>query len=193
MSLLASPILLLTLLLGLAILVWGVMAYNALVRGGLRVDEAWSTVAVQLKRRASLVPNLVETVAGYAAHERETLETVARARRGLDAPETGPQAAQAANAALSQVLGRLLAVAEQYPDLKASTGFLKLQGDLADLEEKIAYGRQFYNRAVLDLNSQIATLPASIIARAMNLRERAFFEMDEPPQTPRVTFRPLEA
>lgn len=166
---------------------WGLFTYNALVRGGLQADEAWSTVAVQLKRRAALVPNLAESVGAYAAHERDTLTEIARARRGLEAADSAP-AAEEANAALGRAVGRLLAVAESYPDLKASANFIALQKELADLEEKIAFARQFYNSTVLELNGRIETLPSSMVATMMNLKARRFFEMDEPADTPRVRF-----
>ncbi|MFC3067909.1 LemA family protein [Phenylobacterium soli] len=181
--------LLLGVILGVIVLatLWAVFAYNGLIRASLQADEAWSTVAIQLKRRAALVPNLVETVAGYAAHERDTLAEVARARAGLqDAAE--PAAVAAANTELVRALGRLMAVAEAYPDLKASGQFQSLQGGLADLEAKIAFARQFYNRAVLDLNSRVATLPSSIVATALRMKERPFFELDEGGETPRVAF-----
>ena len=117
--------------------------YNGLVRSRLRVREAWSGIDIQLQRRSSLIPNLVETVRGYASHERETLESVTRARAMLDQASTPPQAAQANNM-LTQALRSLFAVAEAYPDLKANQNFLQLQADLTDTEEKIAYARQFY-------------------------------------------------
>jgi LemA protein len=160
----------------LALILVGV--YNGLVRARLRVKEAWSGIDVQLKRRASLIPNLVETVRGYASHERETLENVTRARAMLDTAGTAPQAAQANNM-LTQALRSLFAVAEAYPDLKANTNFLQLQADLTDTEEKIAYARQFYNRNVLSYNSSVQTFPTVIIAGMFRFEPEEFFEAEE--------------
>jgi len=182
-----TPILAVAVLLAALVILWAVLTYNGLVKSRIRVDEAWSTVDVQLKRRANLVPNLVETVAGYASHERETLEAVARARQQLQAAD-GAKAAFAANTVLDRALGRLLAVVERYPDLKASTGFVALQRELSDLEEKIAFARQFYNRCVLEYNARTETLPSSIIAGVADFRPRGFFELDEPAQVPEVRF-----
>ncbi len=152
--------------------------YNGLVQGRLRVREAWSGIDIQLKRRSSLIPNLVETVRGYASHERETLENVTRARAQLDNAGTAPQAAQANNM-LTQALRSLFAVAEAYPDLKANQNFLELQRELTDTEEKIAYARQFYNRNVLSYNTSIATVPTVFIAGAFGFKGEEFFEADE--------------
>ena len=152
--------------------------YNGLVRGRLRVKEAWSGIDIQLKRRSSLIPNLVETVRGYASHERETLENVTRARAALDQAGTAPAAAQANNM-LTQTLRSLFAVAEAYPDLKANTNFLQLQADLTDTEEKIAYARQFYNRNALSYNSKVHTFPAMVMANIAGFRPEEFFEAEE--------------
>ncbi len=158
--------------------VWLVGLYNGLVRGRLRVREAWSGIDVQLKRRSSLIPNLVETVRGYAAHERETLENVTRARSALDQAGTAPAAAQANNF-LTQTLRSLFAVAEAYPDLKANQNFLQLQADLTDTEEKIAYARQFYNRNVLSYNGRVHTFPAVVLAGTFGFAAEEFFEAEE--------------
>ncbi len=152
--------------------------YNGLVRSRLRVHEAWSGIDIQLKRRSSLIPNLVETVKGYAAHERETLENVTRARSMLDNSQTAPQAAQANNM-LTQALRSLFAVSEAYPDLKANQNFLQLQSELTDTEEKIAYARQFYNRNVLSYNTSVHTMPTMFIANMFGFREEEFFEAEE--------------
>jgi LemA protein len=152
--------------------------YNGLVRSRLRVREAWSGIDIQLQRRSSLIPNLVETVRGYASHERETLESVTRARAMLDQAGTPPQAAQANNM-LTQALRSLFAVAEAYPDLKANQNFLQLQADLTDTEEKIAYARQFYNRNVLSYNGQVHTFPTMIIASMFNFEPEQFFEVED--------------
>ena len=152
--------------------------YNGLVRARLQVREAWSSIDIQLKRRSSLIPNLVETVKGYAAHERDTLESVTRARSQLDNAGTAQQAAQANNM-LTQALRSLFAVAEAYPDLKANTNFLQLQAELSDTEDKIAYARQFYNRNVLSYNSKVQTVPTAIIAGMFGFATEDFFETDE--------------
>jgi LemA protein len=152
--------------------------YNGLVGGRLRVKEAWSGIDVQLKRRSSLIPNLVETVKGYAAHERETLESVTRARSQLDNAGNAQQAAQANNM-LTQALRSLFAVAEAYPDLKANQNFLELQRELSDTEEKIAYARQFYNRNVLNYNTKLQTFPTVVIGGMFNFQPEEFFEAEE--------------
>jgi LemA protein len=154
------------------------LTYNGLVTSRLRCNEAWSGIDVQLKRRSSLIPNLVETVRGYASHERETLENVTRARAQLDRAGTAAEAAQANNM-LTQTLRSLFAVAEAYPDLKANANFLKLQEDLTDTEEKIAYARQFYNRNVLDYNTKTSTVPTVVIANMFNFQPEEFFEAEE--------------
>ena len=184
-----AVIVLVVILAVLFILVLALVAmYNGLVRGRLRVREAWSGIDVQLKRRSSLIPNLVETVKGYAAHERETFENVTRARSMLDSAGTAQQAAQANNM-LTQALRSLFAVAEAYPDLKANQNFLQLQGELSDIEEKIAYARQFYNRNVLSYNTGIATFPAVMMANMLGFLAEEFFEAEEEArQDVRVSF-----
>lgn len=152
--------------------------YNGLVRARLRVREAWSGIDIQLKRRSSLIPNLVETVRGYASHERETLENVTRARSQLDNAGTAQQAAQANNM-LTQALRSLFAVSEAYPDLKANENFLELQRELTDTEEKIAYARQFYNRNVLSYNTSTQTVPTVFIANMFGFQAEEFFEVED--------------
>ncbi len=152
--------------------------YNGLVRARLRVKEAWSGIDVQLKRRASLIPNLVETVKGYAQHEREVFENVTRARSMLQQAGTPGQAAEANNM-LTQTLRSLFAVAEAYPDLKANQNFLNLQNELSDIEEKIAYARQFYNSNVLSYNARTETFPSVIFANMFNFEPAEFFEAEE--------------
>lgn len=162
--------------------------YNGLVQSRLRVREAWSGVEVQLQRRASLIPNVVETVRGYAAHERETLEGVTRARTQLQAATTPGEAVQANNQ-LTQALRSLFAVAEAYPDLKADESFRDLQAQLAETEDKIAYARSYYNSLVLQYNSRVATVPSALVAGPFGFREAEFFEADEEAQAPvRVSF-----
>jgi LemA protein len=153
--------------------------YNGLVRSRLQVREAWSSIDIQLKRRSSLIPNLVETVRGYASHERETLENVTRARAMLDQAGGQPQAAAQANNILTQALRSLFAVAEAYPDLKANENFRQLQADLTDTEDKIAYARQFYNRNVLSYNQKVHTVPTVFIANMFGFHPEEFFEAEE--------------
>ena len=152
--------------------------YNGLVRGRNRVKEAWSGIDVQLKRRASLVPNLVETVRGYAEHERETFEEVTRARSAVEQAGTVADAAQANNM-LTGALRHLFAVAENYPQLQAAEGFRQLQTELSDIEEKIAFSRQFYNTNVLDFNNRIQTVPTALIANMFGFKAEEFFEAEE--------------
>lgn len=152
--------------------------YNRLIRSRNRVGEAWSGIDVQLRRRASLIPNLVETVKGYATHERETFEEVTRARSMVEDAGSAGEAASANNM-LTQALRHLFAVAEAYPDLKASQNFRDLQEELSDIEEKIAFARQFYNQNVLAYNNGIQTFPNVIIARNFGFQEAEFFEADE--------------
>jgi LemA protein len=167
-----------------------VVMYNGLVRSRLRVREAWSGIDVQLKRRASLIPNIVETVKGYAAHERQTLEAVTEARARLQQAGTPAQAAEANNQ-LTQTLRSLFAVAEQYPDLKANQNFLDLQRELSDTEDKIAYARQFYNTNVLSYNAKIETFPSVILANTFGFQPAEFFEAEEQAREDvKVTFAP---
>ncbi len=175
----AGIIVLIVILAILAIVVffiWG--TYNGLVTIRQRVKEAWSGIDVQLKRRASLVPNLVETVKGYAAHEKTVFENVTKARAALMSAGSPQQAAQADNM-LTGALKTLFAVAEAYPELKANQNFLQLQGELSDLEAKIAYARQFYNTNVRDLNTKIQVFPAVFVARMFGFKEEGYFEAEE--------------
>lgn len=152
--------------------------YNRTVRGHERTMEAWSGIDVQLRRRTSLVPNLVETVSGYANHEQKVMEEVARARGALSGA-TGPSESSVANQALSTALGRLLAVSERYPQLQASGNFQDLQDELADIEEKIAYARQFYNRNAAEFNTRIRSAPDIVVARLLGFERFDFFEAEE--------------
>jgi LemA protein len=164
--------------------------YNGLIRSRVRTREAWSGIDVQLKRRANLIPNLVETVRGYAAHERQTFENVTRARAMLEQAGTAAEAAQANNF-LTQTLRSLFAVAENYPDLKANQNFLDLQNELSDIEEKIAYARQFYNRNVSVFNTRIQTVPNVIVANMFGFERFEFFEApEEAREVPEVSFVP---
>jgi LemA protein len=159
------------------------LVFNRLVALRNRVDNGWSQIDVQLRRRYDLIPNLVKTVQGYAAHERELFEEIARARtQAMGA--TGPsQQAQAENAITAGVR-QLLAVAENYPDLKASQNFLALQEELTGTESKIAYARQFYNDQVMKLNTVIGKFPSNLIAHRFGFTAREFFEIDEPERGP---------
>ena len=148
--------------------------YNGLVRARVRTREAWSGIDVQLKRRASLIPNVVETVRGYATHEHSVFSEVAQARGAL-AKAAGPAAAAAADGILTQALGRLMAVAEAYPALQAAGNFSQLQEELADTEEKVAYARQFYNQNALSYNTRIQSFPGNMLASLFNFEPAAFF------------------
>lgn len=170
----------------LVIFVIGV--YNRLVRLRNRVEAGWAQIDVQLKRRHDLVPNLVETVKGYAAHERDTLEAVIRARQQAVAAEGVEDQAQAENM-LSGALRQLFAVSEAYPDLKANQNFLALQEELSKTEERIAFARQFYNEQTLAYDNALETFPSNIVAGIFNFEEKPYFEAEEATRTaPRVDF-----
>lgn len=156
-----------------------VIQYNRLIRLNIQVDEAFAQIEVQLKRRADLIPNLVETVKGYASHEREALEKVVQARAASTTASTLPAIA-AADGALTNALRGLLAVAEAYPDLKASTNFLQLQEELSTTENKVSFARQFYNDSVRSLNTAVKTVPTSFFAGFAKVGEREFYEVDDP-------------
>jgi LemA protein len=178
-------------LLGLIVVVamWVVGLYNGLVGLRNQVKEAWAQVDVQLKRRFDLIPNLMETVKGYMNHERETLESVTQARAAISGAGGLPERMQA-ESGLTAALGRLFAVAESYPDLKASTNFLSLQEELASTENKISFARQFYNQAVMKMNNKVQMFPSNIIAGMFNFKEEEFFEVEEEAQreAPKVDF-----
>jgi len=159
--------------------VYAIIQYNRLVRLNVQVDEAFSQIEVQLKRRADLIPNLVETVKGYASHEREALEKVVQARSASTTASTLPAIA-AADGALTNALRGLLAVAEAYPDLKASSNFLQLQEELATTENKVSFSRQFYNETVRSLNTAVKTIPTSFFVGLAKVGAREFYEVDDP-------------
>ncbi|TSC56442.1 MAG: LemA protein [Parcubacteria group bacterium Gr01-1014_18] len=163
----------------LVILFWSVLSYNGLVRLVTQSDEAWSDIDVQLKRRYDLVPNLVETVKGYAKHESQTLENVIAARNSAMNAH-GMQDKASAENALSAGLKSIIALSENYPDLKASGNFLKLQDELSDTENKIQAARRFYNGNVRDLNIKLQVFPDNIIARMFAFTQKEFFELTEP-------------
>lgn len=163
---------------GVLFVVWGIAAYNGLVTFKNRAGEAWSDIDVQLKRRYDLIPNLVSTVKGYAAHESGVFEKVTEARsKAMQAGGTAEKA-QAENM-LSGALKSLFAVAEAYPDLKANQNFLELQRELSDTENKIQASRRFYNGVVMEYNTKIETVPTNIIANMFTFTKREFFELDE--------------
>ena len=166
-----------------------VAIYNKLVRLRNRAENAWAQVDVQLRRRYDLIPNLVETVKGYAAHERDTFEEVTKARTAAQQAQTVPQQAQAENL-LTQAIGKLFAVAEAYPQLRATENFQQLQAQLAETEQKIAIARQVYNDAVLTYDNALETIPTNIVAGIFNFKPREYFEVEEPAarEAPRVTF-----
>jgi LemA protein len=149
--------------------------YNQLTRSRNRVREAWSGVDVQLRRRASLIPNLIDAVQAYAQHERTTFDEVTRARSALQQAAGAGEVTNASNV-LSQALGRLFAVVESYPQLRASENFARLENELADIEEKIAFARQFYNRNVLDYNTRLEVFPTIMMARAFDFSPMEFFD-----------------
>lgn len=156
-----------------------VAQYNRLIRLNISVDEAWSQIEVQLKRRADLIPNLVETVKGYAAHEQSTFDAVVTARAKATTASTVADTA-AADGMLTQALRGLLAVAEAYPDLKASANFISLQEELATTENKVAFSRQFYNDNVRELNTAVKTVPTNFFAGFAKVTEREFYEVEDP-------------
>ena len=169
------------------IVLWAIVAYNSFVKLVHRTKEAWADIDVQLKRRYDLIPNLIETVKGYAAHERATLDAVTEARAQatqlhVDAANITPESLRAmagAESGLTQALGKLLAVAEAYPDLKANTNFAQLQTELSDTENKIQAARRFYNGNVRDLKIALQSFPSNIIGTMFNFKEEQFFELPE--------------
>ena len=163
----------------------GILLYNRLITLRVRCENAWSQIDVQLRRRYDLIPNLIETVKGYAAHEREVFEQVTQARANAEAA-SGPREQASAENAVTESLRRLIAVAENYPQLKANQNFLALQEELTGTEDKIAYARQFYNDQVQAYNARIQSFPASLIVAMTGGRftPREFFEIDEPARGP---------
>jgi LemA protein len=174
-------VLILWIVLGVLVLLvlWFIYAFNRFVRLRNRVDNSWSQIDVQLRRRYDLIPNLIEAVKGYAAHERGLFEEVTRARAQAQQAEGVQDQAQAENQ-VTRGVRQLLAVAENYPQLKANQNFLALQEELTGTESKIAYSRQFYNDQVMELNTKIQAFPSSLVARVVGVQERHFFEIDEP-------------
>jgi LemA protein len=166
-----------------------VLAYNGLIRSRNQVENAWSQIDVQLKRRLDLVPNLVETVKGYAAHEKETLDAVITARNAAMAAPSTPAAQAGPDTMLTGALRQLFALSEAYPDLKANQNFLALQEELTATEGRVAYARQFYNDSVLTYNTKIEQIPTVFIAKPLKFERREYFEADEAARTaPTVEF-----
>jgi len=159
------------------VVVFGVILYNRLIRLRNKVEEAWAQIDVQLQRRHDLIPNLVNTVKGYAAHEKSTLEEVTAARAAAVSAE-GPAAAGTSEVALTAALGRLFALAENYPDLKADQNFRQLQEELSDTEDKVAFARQYYNDNVREWNTRIASVPDNLVAALMRAQKAEYFELE---------------
>ena len=165
-----------------------IVSYNALVREKNKVKTNWAQIDVVLKRRADLIPNLVETVKGYAKHESSTLDAVINARNSFNTASTKEEEIKA-NGELTNMLNRLFALAEAYPDLKANQNFISLQNDLRDTEDKISTMRQFYNDTVLTYNNKVQTIPSNIVANISHFKEESFFEIEEKDkEVPKVSF-----
>ncbi len=180
-------------ILGIAVVVigYGIMAYNNLVRQRQLSQEGWSGIDVQLKRRTDLIPNLMEAVKGYMAHERDTLQAVTEARTAAQAAQNGsPEERAKAEGVLSGALGRLFAVAEAYPDLKASQNFMQFQGELSNTENEIQLSRRYYNGTARDLNTAVESFPSNVIANFFKFEKVQYFEMENPADraVPQVKF-----
>jgi LemA protein len=175
---------------GIAVLIvlWAIMTYNGLVSRRAMVAEGWSGIDAQLKRRSDLIPNLVETVKGYATHERTTFDELAKARAGADSQDPAQRAA--AETAVTAAIGKIMAVAEAYPELKASENFQSLQKDLADLEDQIQLARRYYNGAVRNYNVSTQQFPSNLIANMGGFAAAKFFELDNAAErnAPKVSF-----
>ncbi len=172
-----TPLIIVLIIIGVLVL-WFIVAYNSFVTLKNRVEEAWADIEVQLKRRYDLIPNLVNTVKGYASHESAAFENVTKARAQAMQAGTAAEHAQAENM-LTGALKSLFAVAEAYPDLKANTNFLELQRELADTENKIQAARRFYNGNVRDYNTKRETFPSNIVAGIFNFKDQAFFDIPD--------------
>jgi LemA protein len=189
-----TTVVLIVVVLLVAVVAWAVITYNGLIRLRNLVQEAWRQIDVELTRRHDLIGNLVETVKGYAAHERGTLEDVIRARSGAMAPGQSPAQQAESENILSQALGRLIALAEAYPDLKANQNFLALQAELTSTEDRIASARRYYNATVRDLNTKVETVPSNVIAGVFNVERAEYFEaVGEQREAPRVDFGQRDA
>lgn len=172
-----------------AIVLYAIASYNGLIRGRNQVENAWSQIDVQLKRRIDLIPNLVETVKAYAAHEKSTLEAVINARNAAMAAPATPAGQAAADNQMTGALRQLFALGEAYPDLKANQNFLALQEELSATEGRVAYARQFYNDSVLGYNNKLQAFPTVFFARMLKFEKREYFETDEAArEVPKVQF-----
>lgn len=181
--------LIIVIVLVVVLLLAGVAMYNGLIRSKNQVENAWSQIDVQLKRRLDLIPNLVETVKGYAAHERETLEGVIQARNAAIAAPDSPEAQASADNMMTGALRQIFALGEAYPDLKANQNFLALQEELSATEGRVAYARQFYNDSVLGYNNKVESVPTNIVANMLKYSQREYFEADEAARTaPSIEF-----
>lgn len=165
----------------LVLYVWSL--YNGLVTLKMHIEEAWSQIDVQLKRRADLIPNLVQTVKGYAKHEKSIMTAVTDAHKAMLGAQTMAAKAKASDV-LSGALGKLLALAENYPDLKANDGFIQLQKELSDTEDKVAYSRQYYNNSVMEFNTKIKLFPNSLIANNLGFTDKEFFGASDADRQP---------
>jgi LemA protein len=173
------------------VIFWAIAIYNRLVSRRQRTEEGWSGIDVQLKRRSNLIPNLIETVKGYASHEKETLDRVTAMRaRAEQAPGDAPAERAKAESALSGALVQLFAVAENYPDLKASENFKELQGALGDIEDQIQMARRYYNGAVREMNILVDSFPSNLVASHYDFKKAVYFEIDDPADkaVPKVNF-----
>jgi LemA protein len=183
------PVTIILLAIVAVLVIYVIVAYNGLVRAKNQIENAWSQIDVQLKRRLDLIPNLVETVKGYAAHERETLDAVIRARNAAIAAPDTPHDQANADSVLTGALRQVFALGEAYPDLKANQNFLALQEELTATEGRVAYARQFYNDSVLSYNNKLEQFPTVFIAKAIKYERREYFEADEAARTtPTVEF-----
>jgi LemA protein len=171
------------------LIIIGVVDYNGLIRSRNQVENAWSQIDVQLKRRIDLIPNLVETVKGYAAHEKDTLDAVIKARNSAIAAPDDPHAQAAADNQMTGALRQVFALGEAYPDLKANQNFLALQEELSATEGRVAYARQFYNDSVLNYNNKLQAFPTVIFANMLKFTKREYFEADEAArEVPKIGF-----
>lgn len=171
-----------------AVIAWVIVTYNTFVRMRNRIEEAWRQVDVELHRRAELIPNLVETVQGYAAHERSTLDSLVNARAAAAGAGNRDERLASENK-ITQAISKLFAVAEAYPDLKANQNFQQLQAQLAETEDRIANGRRYYNATVREFNTKLETFPSSVIGRSFNFQRATYFEAEESARVaPQVSF-----
>jgi len=169
--------------------IYGIVSYNGLIRGRNQVENAWSQIDVQLKRRIDLIPNLVETVKAYAAHEKSTLDAVIQARNAAMAAPATPHGQAEADNQMTGALRQMFALGEAYPDLKANQNFLALQEELSATEGRVAYARQFYNDSVLGYNNKLEAFPTLFFARMLKFEKREYFETDEAArEVPKVQF-----